>query len=157
MYRPGVRRLRTASVALTALIAVALPAVAGAQSGTYTPADIPGLIDPDFTVSPSRLAPGDTATVRLSPGWPTAKAPCTAAGTGSIAVVLAQGGKTVLLPLVPLADRRFRIALPGAETLRTAGIRRSGPATISAFVPGCAKRPTRFGRDDVTLVIPAAP
>ncbi|MFM9125458.1 MAG: hypothetical protein ACKOSO_10045, partial [Actinomycetota bacterium] len=40
------RRLRTASVALTALIAVALPAVAGAQSGTYTPADIPGLIDP---------------------------------------------------------------------------------------------------------------
>lgn len=141
---------RTLIVALAVIAAVALPGVAGAQ----TAGNIPWLTDPTFTVAPSRLAPGDVATIRMSRDWPTTKAPCTAAGSGEIAVVLAQGSHVFVWPLQPLAHRTFTIAIPSAEQLRVAGIRRSGRASLTALVHGCAKRHTFFGRDQVTLALP---
>ena len=143
-----VRRVgATAAVMLCALVA---SAGASAQ-----PEDtIPWLTDPAFSVTPNRLVPGQTAVIRMSAGWPAVKAPCTAAGAGRIAVVLSQRDHVFVWPLQPLADRTFRIAVPSVEQLRVAGIRRSGAATLTAIVHGCAKRNTFFGRDDVVLVLP---
>jgi uncharacterized protein YjbI with pentapeptide repeats len=115
------------------------------QSSQFTP--IPPLIDPTFAVAPNRLRPDRSFRLTLSEAWPTTRAPCTTPGSNAVTAMLAQGGRVYVFPPQALQPRRLMLQMPPAKSLRQAGIRTTGRATITATVLGCDKRATYFGRD----------